>query len=354
MKPPKIHAKAYHAPSQYSRVLHTEPHGQAKKRVKLIAGLSSVSQRSCLKLKVTLMIIATILKVSIQRCTILNLPQVEYNATLEDHQVLDLSSLAGNYNFSLNFALRYIPARFPDPGANPMLRYNIADIDGILRVYLEFYAGEPRLNFFLLADLEPATNIKSFDLTSDSNILVTVMRNNRVNWGYHVYYIHNNTDFREDLTGKPESSFIQGSKLVIGGDQTKGRNSFPGNIGPLHFSNSDTFELPDPKLHMSAFHRAKFSILFRLVPYDITGETSFDNLAFLRAEDKTLSSTVQLLDGSEFTPSGDLIFGNCFIDADNVLIHKPATANGKYNGLELEQFRESEVITFGINLILEN
>lgn len=85
-------------------------------------------------------------------------------------------------------------------------------------------------------------------------MLVTVMRNQRVNWGFHIYYVHNNSDQRINLENRPESSFTVDSTLTIGGISEEEIKSFPGNIGPVHFSHLDTYEIPDAKLHMSAFH----------------------------------------------------------------------------------------------------
>lgn len=66
---------------------------------------------------------------------------MEYNATLEANQVIDLGTFKNNYNFTMNFLLSYIPARYPEEGAQAYETYQVAQIDNLLTIYLKYYAG---------------------------------------------------------------------------------------------------------------------------------------------------------------------------------------------------------------------
>lgn len=41
----------------------------------------------------------------------------------------------------MNFLLNYIPSRFPEEGANAYEKYQVAQIDNLLTIYLKYYAG---------------------------------------------------------------------------------------------------------------------------------------------------------------------------------------------------------------------
>lgn len=279
----------------------------------------------------------------------------KFNGTLESNKELELGTFTGNYNFSFNFALKLDLDRLPNSALDSNKLYQIANIDSILKIYLKNYAGEVRLYFHLLASLEPETDLKHFPINAGEIMLVTVSKNNQVNWAYHIYYSNTNTDNLIKLANQPISNFIKGSKLILGGDKSQNILSFPGDIGPIHFSNIDTYEaIPDPKCAMTMFYRAQSTVLYRLFPLEVKGKSRIKNLMHLRNQpDSTLSSYVQTVTGANFTTVGDDIQGITLISMYTMIEHAPASNNGEYNGIDLEQFRETQVITvtFWFNIV---
>lgn len=82
-------------------------------------------------------------------CIIKRMDKTPFNGQAESHTNIDLSEYTGNHNFTLNFLLKYQPTRYTP---NVLEKYYIADIDGILKIYMKHYAGVPKLYFQLLAD----------------------------------------------------------------------------------------------------------------------------------------------------------------------------------------------------------
>lgn len=98
---------------------------------------------------------------------------------------------------------------------------------------------------------------------------VLVMRNNRINWGYHVFYVSNSSSFRYNLEGKPATSFTKNSVLTIGGNQSEEKKSFPGDFGPLFFSHIDIYDKLDANAYISMFHSGASTVNNRFVPSEI-------------------------------------------------------------------------------------
>lgn len=204
----------------------------------------------------------------------------------------------------------------------------------------------------MLANTESSDTLTEFDVADSDNMLVTVMRNQRVNWGFHIYYVYNNSDKRVNFKGRPESSFTVNSTLTLGGIPTEKIKSFPGNIGPLHFSHLDTYELPDSKLHMSAFHQGQSLVIYKTIPIEFEGRSSKGNMYYIRQEDRSNVSSIRMRDGNNFV-TADVYPppGRINVPAGRVLDFIPAPSNNKYNGIPLERFRKSGVITFTVGLI---
>jgi hypothetical protein len=74
----------------------------------------------------------------------------KFNGTLESPTKIDLGIYTGNHNFTLNFLLRYEPSRYT---ADPMKRYEILNIDNIVKMYMRLFAGVPKLYFELFAGI---------------------------------------------------------------------------------------------------------------------------------------------------------------------------------------------------------
>lgn len=128
-------------------------------------------------------------------CNIKYTDKLSFNGALEPNHTLQLDEFENNQNFTFNFLLKFDSSRF-----TPELtrKYQIVNLDDVLKVYLQYYAGKATINFHLLADYDSSSDITRYDVVDGVKMHVTIMRNKGVNWGYHVFYQHNMTDFREN------------------------------------------------------------------------------------------------------------------------------------------------------------
>lgn len=203
------------------------------------------------------------------KCLIKREKKLSFNGTLENNTIINLGNYSHNYNFTTNFILKYDST---NPNIKGGVKYQVLDIDRILRVYFQVFGGTPKLFFELLADYEENPPVQ-FDIPDDDRIYILIMRNNRVNWGYHLFYASNFSSYRYNIEDKPPTSFTKNSVLTIGGDPEEEILSFPGELGPFFISHVDIYEKPDANAYISLFHSGKSIVNSRYIPNSIVGRT---------------------------------------------------------------------------------
>lgn len=75
---------------------------------------------------------------------------------------------------------------------------------------------------------------------------------------------------------------------------------------------------------------------------------------YIRQENKYNVSSIRVRDGSNFVPVAFPPPGHVTLAAGKVLEFIPAKSNNKYNGISLERFKESGVITFTVGFIFSH
>lgn len=174
-------------------------------------------------------------------------------------KVISLEEYDGNKDFTFNFRIKHNPLVYT---AESITKYYIADIDGMITIFIKYYGGVPRLFIRNIAGV--IIQEHDFEL-STMDMYITIMRSQGVNWKYSVFKTSDVTSTEIDLPTFTPSSFRKESKLWIGRNFEEGSHSFGGEIGPYTFDNNDHYDR-DPMSYNTLFQKGQIKQVFMLIP----------------------------------------------------------------------------------------